>query len=167
MREMVFETVWRPSVSLSVRPAIHPPRAAAEGLLLSAVPEGDVDRQRRRRGAEQHWHRSTALSSKREQCHVGGWRRKLDTDLSEQGFVDPRTAGRNVYAGRVLPLTSRFEYTPYRTRPTALMLGRKTGHAERRTTDNLDRTPGKCIALTAKCRRHKSQLFSRGFFISA
>jgi len=80
---MVFETVWRPSVSLSVRPAIHPPRAAAEGLLLSAVPEGDVDRQRRRRGAEQHWHRSTAHSSKREQCHVGGWRRKLDTDLSD------------------------------------------------------------------------------------
>jgi len=40
---MVFETVSRPSVSLSVRPAIHPPRAAAKGLLLSAVPEGDVD----------------------------------------------------------------------------------------------------------------------------
>jgi len=47
--------------------------AAAAGLLLSAVPAGDIDRQQRPPGAQ---HCSTAHSSKlrsaanREQCHV-------------------------------------------------------------------------------------------------
>jgi len=35
----------RPGVRLSVCPAIRPPHTASEGLLLSAVPRGDIDRQ--------------------------------------------------------------------------------------------------------------------------
>jgi len=35
----------RPGVRLSVCPAIRPPHTASEGLLLSAVPRGDIGRQ--------------------------------------------------------------------------------------------------------------------------
>jgi len=71
MRSKVYETALCPSVCLSVRPIIRsqPQRAAA--LLLSAVPAGDVDRQRQRPGARQQRRhsmgRSRALSSKCKQ----------------------------------------------------------------------------------------------------
>ena len=50
----------------------------AAGLLLSAVPAGDIDRQRRLMGAApQHGtQQQIALSSKCEQWHVDGWRKK-------------------------------------------------------------------------------------------
>jgi len=44
--------------------------AAAAGLLLSAVPTRDIDRQRRPPDTQQQWRRSTALSSEFEQFHV-------------------------------------------------------------------------------------------------
>jgi len=53
----------------SVRPSYHSPAAAA-GLLLSAVPTGDTDRQRRPPGAQQQPRRSTARNGKCGQCHV-------------------------------------------------------------------------------------------------
>jgi len=47
-----------PSVCLfvrpSVRPVIRPPHAAAAGLLLSAVPAGDIDRQQGARQQRRH-----------------------------------------------------------------------------------------------------------------
>ena len=59
-------------VHLSVRPSVSYQRRAA-GMLLSAVRAEDVDIQRRAAGAQQQRHlsrgRSTALSSKCEQCH--------------------------------------------------------------------------------------------------
>ena len=57
------------------------------GLLLSAVQTGDNDRQRRPLDDQQQWRRSTALSSKCEQCHVDSWRRKLNTDLFKVLFA--------------------------------------------------------------------------------
>jgi len=64
MRSRVYKTV-RLSVSQS--------NAAAAGLLLSAVLAKDIDRQRRVSGSSSAAARgrSTALSSKCGQCHVG------------------------------------------------------------------------------------------------
>jgi len=39
-------------ITRSASPSICPPHAAAAGLLLSAVPAGDIDRQRRPPGAQ-------------------------------------------------------------------------------------------------------------------
>jgi len=44
--------------------------APAAGLPLSAVRAADIDRQQLEPGAQQQRRRSTALSSKCEQCHV-------------------------------------------------------------------------------------------------
>jgi len=40
-------------LSVCVRSIIRPPHAAAAGLLLSAVPAGDIERQRRPPGVQQ------------------------------------------------------------------------------------------------------------------
>ena len=61
-RDKLLQFVW----------AIRSLQQRAAGLLLLARRAGDIDRQRRR---------STALSSKCEQCHVVSWRRKPNTDL--------------------------------------------------------------------------------------
>jgi len=53
-----------------VYPIIQPQARRAAGLLLSAVWTGDIDRQRRRPGAQQQRRRSTALNSKCKQRHV-------------------------------------------------------------------------------------------------
>ena len=56
------------SVYLSVRPIIRPPHAAVAGLLLSAVPARDIDRQPRPPDAQQHGaQQQIALSGK---CRV-------------------------------------------------------------------------------------------------
>ena len=83
MLSKIYETIERPSVCSSVCPIMRPQPWRAAGLLLSAVPAGDIDRQRRptsSSGAAPRG-RSTALSSKYEQCFVDRWRRMLNTDL--------------------------------------------------------------------------------------
>jgi len=71
---MNYETVKRPSVRPSVRSAVCPIVrqlllcAAAASLLLGSSRTGDIDRWT---GSQQQRWRSTALSSKCEQCHVG------------------------------------------------------------------------------------------------
>ena len=57
-------------VRLSVRPIIRLQTRRAAGLLLSAVPAGDIDRQLWPAGAEWQKRCSTTLSSKCEQCRV-------------------------------------------------------------------------------------------------
>ena len=65
------------SVHLFVCPIIRPQPQPATGLLLSAVRAEDIDRQ----PGDQQRRRSTALSSKCEQCHADSRRRKLNTEL--------------------------------------------------------------------------------------
>ena len=62
-----------PSVRQSVYPISRTQQRRAAGLLLSAVHATDIDRQRRAPGSSSAAARcrSTALSSKRGQCHVG------------------------------------------------------------------------------------------------
>ena len=91
IRIRVYETVCRPSVCPSVRHIIRRLRAAATGLLLSAVSAGNIDRQRRLPGAQQQWRRSSARSSKCRQCRVVR-RRKLNTDDLSCGGSDVNAA---------------------------------------------------------------------------
>jgi len=86
----------RSSVCLSVRPSVclsvcrsHRRAAAAAraaGLLLSAQLAGDCSRRRRAHPAarlsQQQRRRSTALSSKRGQCHVDNRRTRLNSDFN-------------------------------------------------------------------------------------
>ena len=57
---------------------------------------GDIDRQRRPPSVQQQRRRSTALSSKREQCHVDSRRRRLNPEDLFVGCVDTVKA---VYSG--------------------------------------------------------------------
>ena len=77
------QSMKRSSVRPSVRPLVCLSRhlTSAPGLLLSAVRTGDIHQQRQAPGARHQRRRSTALSSKCEQCHVYSRRRKLNTDL--------------------------------------------------------------------------------------
>jgi len=50
----VYVTVWRPSLCPSVCPVYRPLQQRAAGLLLSARQAGDIGRQRRAPGAQQH-----------------------------------------------------------------------------------------------------------------
>jgi len=86
---MVYGTVGRPSVCLSVCLSVRPtirlqPRHSAS-LLLSAERARNVDRQRQAPGAHPQRRRSagssTALSSRREQCRVYSGRMKRYADL--------------------------------------------------------------------------------------
>ena len=86
---MIYGTVGRPSVCLSVCPSVRPtirlqPRHSVS-LLLSAERARNVDRQRQAQGAHPQRRRSagssTALSSRREQCRVYSGRMKRYADL--------------------------------------------------------------------------------------
>jgi len=79
VQSRVYVTVERPSVCPPVCPSvlsvcsIRPPHASAAGLLLCALGGArHIDRLLHgwRAGAQQQRRRSTALSSKCEQCHV-------------------------------------------------------------------------------------------------
>jgi len=86
---MVYGTVGRPSVCLSVclsvRPTIRLQPRHSVSLLLSAERARNVDRQRQAPGAHPQRRRSagssTALSSRREQCRVYSGRMKRYADL--------------------------------------------------------------------------------------
>jgi len=71
----------RPSTWLS----ICLPHAAVESLLLCAQRAGDIDRFLS--FTYQQPCRNTACSSKRGQCHVVSWRRKLNTDLLTMSLI--------------------------------------------------------------------------------
>ena len=77
------------SVHLFVCPIIRPQPQPAKGLLLCAVRAGDIDRQ----PGDQQRRRSTALSSKCEQCHADSRRRKLNTEL----FVNVISSKSSIY----------------------------------------------------------------------
>ena len=89
MHSMVYGTVGRPSVCLSVclsvRPTIRLQPRHSLSLLLSAERARNVDRQRQAPGGHPQRRRSacssTALSSRREQCRVYSGRMKRYADL--------------------------------------------------------------------------------------
>ena len=72
------------SISPSAWPVICPQHSAVDGLLSCA----------RRAGLIAAW---PALSSKREQCHVDSWRRKLNTDLFLIGELSSKLTYQAVY----------------------------------------------------------------------
>jgi len=79
--DRVYVTAGCPSVP-SVCTSYRALQQRAAGLLLSAQLAGEIPRLLHGRGSRQQRRRnSTALSGKREQCHVPSRRRRLNTDL--------------------------------------------------------------------------------------